>query len=202
MNKQRPDIDRIKAAILYVLNKVGETDYHKLFKILYFADQKHLVRFGREITGDQYVAMDRGPVPSETYDLLKHLAGMHSFLSLPEDVAKQFSSFNFRSANRGLRNPIPMVSSNEAPDLDELSASDIDCLSDSIAENKNLSFFDLTEKSHDDAWDKARAALADAQIFEAVMEPVTIAQAGSASQEMLQYITENLAFNQLVAASE
>ena len=49
------DIDKSKAinSILFVLNELGDkkSDAHKVFKILYFADQKHLVTYGRPITG-------------------------------------------------------------------------------------------------------------------------------------------------------
>ena len=35
-------------AILYVLSKLGgQSDMHKICKILYFADQKHLSRYSR-----------------------------------------------------------------------------------------------------------------------------------------------------------
>lgn len=197
MNKQKPDINRIKAAILYVLSKVGETDYHKLFKILYFADQKHLVRFGRPITGDQYEAIQYGPVPVETYDLFKHLASQDSFVMPSQEVADLFSSFSFRQLANGPARPIPMVASDEAPDMDELSASDVECLSKSIAENRHLNFYDLTEKSHDSAWTQANEVAA--QSYDTTMEPVSIARAGGASEEMVQYITENLAFNQFIA---
>lgn len=200
MNKQKPDIDRIKAAILYVLSKVGETDYHKLFKILYFADQQHLIRFGRPITGDKYDALQYGPVPAETYDLFIHLSNPDSIVSPSEEVADLFSSFIFRRVANGLARPIPMVESHEAPDMDELSPSDIECLSASIAENKNLGFYALRDKSHDNAWRQANEAAA--QSFDSTMEPVSIARAGGASEEMVQYIYENLAFHQLAVEIE
>ena len=41
-------------------------------------------------------------------------------------------------------------------DKDDLSESEIECLQEAIAENKDLSFKDLTEKSHDSAWQKAQ----------------------------------------------
>jgi len=44
--------------LLYIIGKLGGTgDFHKVFKILYFADQKHLVRYGFAITDDRYIAM-------------------------------------------------------------------------------------------------------------------------------------------------
>lgn len=197
MTKHKPDIDRIKAATLFVLNKIGEADYHKLFKILYFADQKHLVRFGRSITGDQYEAIQYGPVPAETYDLFRHLSNPDSFVMPTQKANDLFSSFAFRRIAKSYTSSVPVVASDEMPDLDELSPSDITCLSESIDENWKLNFNTLTEKSHDIAW--THAYQSTPQSFDAMMDPVDIARAGGATEEMVQYITEQLAFGQLVA---
>lgn len=68
-------------AILYVLQQLGgKTDMHKLCKILYFADQRHLSKYGRSITGDTYIAMQYGPVPSNVDDILKAVRGDSFFL--------------------------------------------------------------------------------------------------------------------------
>jgi uncharacterized phage-associated protein len=56
--------DKSIAVILFILNALEHSDIHKLCKIIYFADQKHLARYGRPITGDWYVAMKDGPVPT------------------------------------------------------------------------------------------------------------------------------------------
>ncbi len=45
--------------------------YLKLLKLLYLADRTALQRFGRPITFDRYVSMDKGPVPSRTCDLIR-----------------------------------------------------------------------------------------------------------------------------------
>jgi hypothetical protein len=47
----------------------------KIAKLLYFADKRHLLRYGRPITGDAYVGMKNGPVPSIAYDVLKGATG-------------------------------------------------------------------------------------------------------------------------------
>ncbi|MBM4042280.1 MAG: DUF4065 domain-containing protein [Planctomycetes bacterium] len=43
----------------------------RLLKLLYLADRESLKETGAPITGDEAVAMKHGPVPSETYDLIK-----------------------------------------------------------------------------------------------------------------------------------
>jgi uncharacterized phage-associated protein len=43
--------------------------YMKLIKLLYLADRAALLQWGRPITTDSYVSMDRGPVLSRVLDL-------------------------------------------------------------------------------------------------------------------------------------
>lgn len=43
----------------------------RLLKLLYIADRESLRETGAPITGDRAIAMKHGPVPSETYELLK-----------------------------------------------------------------------------------------------------------------------------------
>ena len=73
----RLSLDRHKAveAIEFVAHRwPGVTQYY-LCKIMYFADRDHCLDWGRTITGDRYVAMDHGPVPSRVYEMLKPASG-------------------------------------------------------------------------------------------------------------------------------
>src|SRR5258705_2140806 len=93
--------DREKAisAIKVVLKNVdGKCDFHRLFKILYFAEQKHLSKYGRPIFGDTYIAMKDGPVPSDIYDILKIIKGDSIYYdpSLQETFAKYFSVDDYK----------------------------------------------------------------------------------------------------------
>jgi uncharacterized phage-associated protein len=47
----------------------GRMSYMKLVKLLYLADREALLRWGRPISTDRYVSMDRGPVLSRVLDL-------------------------------------------------------------------------------------------------------------------------------------
>jgi hypothetical protein len=49
----------------------GRMEYLRLLKLLYMADRESWDRYGRPITGDDYVSMDHGPVLSETYNRIK-----------------------------------------------------------------------------------------------------------------------------------
>lgn len=147
--------------------------FHKLFKILYFAEKGHLSKYGRPITWDRYIAMKDGPVPSSIYDLLKILRG-DSIFSAQVDLTKEFE----------IRYSHYVFLLNENLDMEIFSESELDCLQQSIEENKNLSYAILRDKSHDDAW-KSSQKDDSISIFE-------IAKAGGASEELIKYININL----------
>jgi Protein of unknown function (DUF4065) len=57
---------------------------------MYFADHKHLSRYGSAITDDTYIAMANGPVPSMAYDILKSLRGEGLFFFTKRSVYSVF----------------------------------------------------------------------------------------------------------------
>ncbi len=140
--------DKAVNSLLYILQELGgRTDMHKLCKILYFADQKHLSQYGRSITGDTYIAMQFGPVPSYVDDILKALRGDSFFSSSNEiEPLRECMTFENRFIIRILK----------APDMDELSGSDVKCLDYAIKICKNKSFAELTEYSHGLAWNNTQ----------------------------------------------
>ncbi len=166
------DEQKTVSVILYILKKIGgKCDYHKLFKIMYYADQKHMVKYGRPVIGDSYVAMPNGPVPSITYDGVK--------------AVKNPKRYNFPLFASNFRNEGYSIVSKNEPDMDELSKSDINCLEASIKENSILSFDDLTTKSHAYAYNRVNK--------DSAMSTLDIAQEGGANVEMRNYIRENSA---------
>src|SRR5207302_7637320 len=58
-----------QAAAYFLRMRGGRMSYLKLIKLLYLADREPLLRWGRPISTDCYVAMDRGPVLSRVLDL-------------------------------------------------------------------------------------------------------------------------------------
>ena len=137
--------DPVKAVevVLYIATQVADPDFHRVSKLLYFADREHLARYGRFICGDSYVAMKHGPVPSGTYDILKHVRGD----GLPCPVPDAQAAMRVDDGKR----IVPL----REPRLDRLSASDRECLDTAIAQYGKLSFTQLTKLSHDQAWDSA-----------------------------------------------
>ena len=114
---------------------------HKLCKILYFADRQHLSQYGRSITGDVYIAMQFGPVPSCVDDILKAIRGDSFFSDYVSDLKNKIV-FENRYIVKALAQP----------DMDELSESDVECLDYAIGICKNKSFQELTVFSHGLAW--------------------------------------------------
>jgi uncharacterized phage-associated protein len=66
------DIEKTIAAVAYLVKKEGgELDVFLALKTLYVADKDALIQWGKTITGDSFVSMDKGPVLSTTYNLFK-----------------------------------------------------------------------------------------------------------------------------------
>lgn len=129
-------------AILYIANRVDRSDIHKICKILYYADQMHLSKYGRSITGDTYIAMNYGPVPSNVEDIFKAVRGDSFFSQYAEDIKKD--SFDF--SNKFILHP------KRDANMDYLSETDLESLDFAIEKCKNLTFQQLTDISHDLAW--------------------------------------------------
>lgn len=66
------DIEKAVDAAAYLLElHGGKMEWLKLLKLLYLADRTALERWNRPITGDRFVAMEKGPVLSIVYNLVK-----------------------------------------------------------------------------------------------------------------------------------
>jgi len=130
------DFDSKKAieAILYISGRASESTLHSITHLLYFADKTSLEKYGRLIFGDDYFAMEHGPVPSNTYNLLKS--------------GRLTQEFGFRVEGHQV---IPL----REPELDFLSDSDIECLETAIEMYGDAPFWKRRRDSHDEAWEKA-----------------------------------------------
>jgi len=67
------DIEKVvqATAVLLKLEPTKRMTRLRILKLLYIADREMIERRGRPITGDRVVAMDNGPVLSNTYDYIK-----------------------------------------------------------------------------------------------------------------------------------
>lgn len=136
------DTDKAIEAVLYVAARIKNPTLHSISKVLFHADKAHLSRYGRPISGDRYVAMKHGPVPSATYDILKAVRDRSAF-PLPERAqgALEVQGYVVR----------PMRPADEAV----LSFSEVECLTESASLHGAKPFGRLTAESHGAAWEAA-----------------------------------------------
>jgi uncharacterized phage-associated protein len=135
------DEEQAIEAILYIAQNVQEPTFHRISKVMYFADKAHLEQYGRFICGDSYVAMKHGPVPLSIYEILKSVRGDGKYLEKANQA--------FCVQHKYLVKPLRQA------DCDYFSDSDLECLDKAIKEYGTLSFYELTELSHDTAWANA-----------------------------------------------
>lgn len=127
--------------VLYIVSRLKRKDFHKIFKILYFSDREHLNEYGRAITGDTYIAMPDGPVPSNLYDIFKSVRGDGYFKKYGKSFESYFSVVNW-----------DLIEANKEPDLRKISKTDKKHIDKSLEIYGDLSWDEIKEKSHDYAW--------------------------------------------------
>lgn len=166
------DKEKLIEVVLYIINATKGLDYYHIFKILYFAQQKHLCKWGSRIVEDEFVAMEYGPVPTELYSAVRN----------NENYAKELIPLFTEAIGFAGKDASNTLLPKRNPNMEYLSPADIESLDESIAENKGLSFDELVEKSHDSAWRTTSNC--------SVMSVGKIAKAGGANDGFVEYINE------------
>ena len=169
--------------MLYILNATKGIDIYHVLKILYFAEHKHLVKWGSRMTADDFRAYEYGPVADQLYHAIRNSRKLDK--ELPE-MLQQVAHFAGDDA------PNVLLAKREA-NLDFLSQSERECLDESIKENAGLTFDELKRKSHDSAWQEAYEGNDD------LMSVVSIAKAAGANEAMLEYIEDQLEIERALA---
>ena len=121
-------------AIVWLANRQPGIGFFHISKVLFYADKMHLQRYGRPITGDVYIAMTYGPVPSGVYDLLKH----EPFLP-PEILEKLDESLEIDRPRVRAKRPVRE---------DQFSGSDLRILEEAYQRYSHVPFGDLSDLSH------------------------------------------------------
>ena len=132
--------DKTLNIILYIAQKIQRRDFHKIFKLLYFTDREFLKEYGMPVTGDTYIAMEAGPVPSKTYDMFKMVRG--------DSYAKDTEGLNayFKVEKWMYISPLQL------PDMKAISPAEKEVVDDIVEQYGSLSYDEIKEKSHDIAW--------------------------------------------------
>lgn len=175
--KTTAQIERIKAAVLYILERFPKgADYITLFKVMYFAQQAHLVRYGKPLVEESFRAVKHGPVPTYTYKALQIADG--------KPLEGDFTEFL-----NGLEVKEKRVYAKADPDMDFLSGAGRRCLDAAIEKCRGAEPFDLSDLSHDMAWEEAMARMKDDPQKNFITH-IDMARAGGVSEEMVEYMRE------------
>jgi uncharacterized phage-associated protein len=136
----------VEAVVLIAQRWQGITPFF-LAKVLFFADRNHLRDYGRPVTGDIYIAMADGPVPSHVYDIVKDNL---DFFGAPEAILDAIT------INRNER--YAQVYAKREPNFEFLSETDIAAIENAIGFCRNKSFGELSNITHQEvAWSEAPA---------------------------------------------
>ena len=134
MTEFRLNWDKALEAIVWLAHRQPDIDFFHISKVLYYADKAHILRYGRPVTGDVYIAMAHGPVPSGVYDLLK----IDPFL--PDEL--------LRKLDDAMEIDTPHVRARRVANEDVLSGSDIEVLEQAWGQYASLPFGELSKLSH------------------------------------------------------
>lgn len=127
----------------------GRLNKMAALKLVFFADRYHLRKYGRPVTGDSYLAMNYGPVPSGTKDL----AYLSEFLSNHErSYAETYLQRSTLDAHS--------FESKAEPEIKVFSETDVEALGFAWSQFGRFDQFALADITHDyPEWKRHEAAL-------------------------------------------
>lgn len=132
--------DKLVATMLYIARRVEDPTKWRIGKLVFLGDYVHLARYGRPVVGGRYCAMPNGPVPSEVLELMNNLVA--------GKVHPLFWTTNLEAAFTIKDGQYPLFVPKAEPDLNSLSASDIEVLEEVIQRYGRLNFWDMSNFVH------------------------------------------------------
>lgn len=170
-------ITKIKTVLLYIMQSFPQgIESIKLFKILYFAQQDYLVKYGKVLIEDSFMESKYSPVPTYIYKALQIADG--------KLMKEDFNDFLV-----GIEVHDKKVYTSAKPDMDYISGADKRCLDAAITKYKDTDPYDLSELTHDSTWKEAMPHIKD-EPQKKLITVIDMARTGKASKEMIDYIRE------------
>ncbi len=123
--------------ILWLAEKSPSIDIYHVVKAAFYADKSHIRKYGRPITGDNYIADTYGPLPKVIYGILRRDPFELLALQSNGDIPARLEHDVFVKATRG-------------PNRALLSKSDEAALEEGWQFVKDKSFDDLVQITHSD----------------------------------------------------
>ena len=179
MDEPRQEFNQAKAlaVVLYLAIRTPRPSFMSIAKLMYFADKTYLERYGRLISSDHYVARQHGPVPGNTYQLMRD--------------SEIYSPYGFKVVDDYFIEAI------DAPDLGELAGQEVQCLDEIIARFGDAPTWYLQQLSQDRAWQRAwqggqEQGEASHPIPEAELLRMLFADQGEQWPSFIQELRDNL----------
>lgn len=160
---------KVKEAILYVLNQTGVISYFELMKTLFCADRANLKRWGDPVTCLTYYAREHGPVPVSVYQSIKYPKPGRDF------------DFSDTLERVGDYNVTPLRKANE----DYLSQSDKESLDYAIKELGGKDYKEIERYLHESVYERLYATKSKRYTN------ADIAATDGATEQMIIRIKEN-----------
>lgn len=135
-----------QVAAFFAIKEGGSINVLKLTKLLYLAERRHIELYDEPMFFDRYVSMNKGPVPSATYDLIsgsERNADWDCFISDKADHKVGLRSLNITIES-----------------LDQLSKSDLRILQSLWDDLGDKDQWELVEFTHDNCpeWDDPKGS--------------------------------------------
>jgi len=124
-------ITKIKTVLLYIMQSFPKgVECAKLFRILYFAQQDYLVKYGKVLIEDSFMALKYGPAPTYIYRVL-------------QAVKEKPTEESFNDFLAGIEVHEQKIYASAKPDMNYISGSDKRCLDAAITKYKDTDPYDL-----------------------------------------------------------
>ena len=183
------EISTLKAVLLYIINGWNGTqkcDVYHIVKAAFYAQEFHLVHYMRPLCKDSIIALPYGPAPTAIYDALKIARGDARAIAYHEndgliDVAAPIAFSD------------EIFSTDEKPDMDFLSRSQVECLDAAMRKVGDMSFDDLVSHTHQSEWKRASRTPSRR------MNLLAIAREGGADESAIAYMKQSLELDKALA---
>lgn len=130
--------------LLYTANRL-DGDVYRTLKAIYHAEKYHLTHYGSQIYGEEFAALQHGPVPEFSYRLVK--------AARDPKAATEFEGLeNFSDAFLRSKCTERFIAINRQSDVECLSQSDIESLDIGISLVADKTFTQVKDESHDAAY--------------------------------------------------
>lgn len=145
------ELDKFIACVAIMASrKLSKLDKLKICKLLYYVDKYHLHKYGKPITGDTYVHMDNGPVPSKALDIMNEVI-LKDQVTVSNGVSNKAKFSEFLKVKKSVFHRYPVFELVKNPKVDVLSESELEAVGETIKIYGNFSGGQLIDKTHKDA---------------------------------------------------